>query len=721
MARAVLDGSRIVLETEWRERELCKTVPGCRWDGDARTWWVTLSWSSCVALRGVFAERLEIDDALNNWAAAEIESRVGPCMSLRHATDSSENLHRGSDLEPMQRVGVEFLTTAKRALCGDGMGCITGDAIIHLNRAGKGFKMRLDDAYEHFNGLRGRWSDKVETRARALVDGQLLQHRVVDIVDKGVRETVTIEFESGKSLTATIDHPIARPNGSWTAAADLRHGDTVIGNGVDECLTLETVVSVKSAGQQRVYDMEMDGPHHNFVANGIVVHNSGKTIEAISTVETLALQGHDVFPCLVVCTNTMCWPWKDELEKWTGRSVTVLKGGKQTRIKAIEAGAAYLVINWEGLLGHTRLAGYRSVRLDDKDKELKELNAAGIKTVVADEAHRGKNPKAKQTRAWWYLSHHADFSFALTGTPVVKSPEDLWSIMHGICPEEWPSKTAWVDRYGLISWNPWGGMSVVGLRGDTQEELFKFLDPRFIRRPTQVVVPDIAEKLPPQVREIDMSPKQAKAYKQMRDDMLAQIDNGLAVETSQLTQTIRLVQLASAFAEVPEDNPDGFLMADPSNKIDALLDVIDELDGDPLVVFAQHKQLINLASKRLDRLKIEHGLITGDVSELERAQAVARFQSGELPVIMCTLAAGGEGITLTRARHVLFLQRSWSLKDNMQATDRIWRRGQDRPVQPIILVTRGTIEERVMALGEQRELTFEQVVRDQATLRKLLS
>lgn len=566
MALAILDTekNRIVLKTLWRERELCKQA-GAKYDENIRDWTMPLSWASCVILRGVWGSDLEIDDRLNAWAAHELDTRIDPCLELRHAPEATTAVYRHDQLEPMQAVAVQFLATARRALCGDGMG-------------------------------------------------------------------------------------------------------------------------------------------------------SGKTIEAICAVEQM---GDDAFPCLVVSTNTMVRKWVEELEIWSPhRTAVALKGTATQRRKLLESGADWYVINWEGLLGHSRLAGYGSIRLSEKDKTEKELNQIGIKTVIADEAHRGKNPMAKQTRAWWYLSHRADNSFALTGTPIVKHPGDLWSIMHGVAPTDFHSKTSFVDRYCLLSWGLWGGMDIVGLRGDTQDELFRFLDPRFIRRPTRVVVPNIAEKLPPQIREVDMTPKQEKAYKQMRDQMLAEIDNGLVVATNQLTKTTRLVLLASAFGELDAD--ENFMLTDPSCKAEALMDVIEELDEEPLVVFAESRQLIELASRRLTRDKIEHGLITGKISEFERAQAVHRFQNDELQLMLCTLGAGGEGITLTKARHVLFLQRSWSLAKNMQATDRVWRRGQDRPVQPIIIVAKNTIESRVLALGEQRELTFEEVVRDQETLRKLL-
>jgi SNF2 family DNA or RNA helicase len=574
MALAYLDGDKIRLRSEWRERDLCKAA-ACRWDPDTKTWWTNLSWATCVMLRGVFADNLEISQELSDWAGREINSRIEPCLRLRQSTEPREvYCAPGMELEVLQTVGVDFLATAGRALCGDGMG-------------------------------------------------------------------------------------------------------------------------------------------------------SGKTVEAICAVEELALRSHEdngrhVFPVLVICTNTMVRKWAEEIHTWAPHaSVGILKGGAATRRKTMEAGHDYYVINWELLKAHSRVAGYGSIALNEDDKLEKELNALDIGTVIADEAHRGKNPKAKQTRAWWYLSWKARYSLAFTGTPVTRSPEDLWSIMHGIEPTEWPSKTAWIDRYGLKAWSPFGGMNVTGLRGDTQDELFKFLDPRFIRRPTNVIIPDLEKKRDPDIRRIDMAPKQAKAYKQMKKEMIAILDDGdYTMATDTLSQMTRLLQLSSSYIEIDEEGK--VTMTDPSCKVDALMDIVEELDDDPIVVFAMHKQLIDLAAARLTKSSIPYGLITSDVPELERSQYVQQFQQGQLPVFLATLGAGGEGITLTKAKHVLFMQRSFSRTQNEQATDRVWRRGQDRPVQPIWLLSEGTLEERVIQAGEERDATFEEIVRDEATIRRML-
>jgi SNF2 family DNA or RNA helicase len=116
------------------------------------------------------------------------------------------------------------------------------------------------------------------------------------------------------------------------------------------------------------------------------------------------------------------------------------------------------------------------------------------------------------------------------------------------------------------------------------------------------------------------------------------------------------------------------------------------------------------------------GLVTGDVPDYERAENVRQFQAGEMKVLLLTLAAGGEGLTLTAASTAIFLQRSWSAVQNSQAEDRIHRIGQDAASVNIIdVVTEGTIEDRVREVLAEKAGMLEEVARDAATLKEWLA
>jgi len=237
--------------------------------------------------------------------------------------------------------------------------------------------------------------------------------------------------------------------------------------------------------------------------------------------------------------------------------------------------------------------------------------------------------------------------------------------------------------------------------------------------------------LPPVLRErrdIEMSTKQKKAYTQMRDIMIAELEGGGAlIAPSPLTQTTRLLQFASSYAEGSVDELTDemkVILAEPSCKVDALMGDISSGDygEDSVAVCAVSRQLIELLSTAMTKAKIPHGLITGAQSEDERQQAVDDFQSGKIKWILFTAQAGGVGITLTAARRLVMLQRPWSLVDYKQALDRVHRIGSEIHDSIVIMdyVTEGTIEERVIQVLDEKADNFEQIVRDKTQLLKML-
>ena len=359
---------------------------------------------------------------------------------------------------------------------------------------------------------------------------------------------------------------------------------------------------------------------------------------------------------------------------------------------------------------------------------LRELNGIDFKAVIADEIHRSKDPKSKQSRALWAATGDADIRFALTGTPIANNVVDLWAILHWLSPKDWPSKTKWIDRMVDTMLNAFGGMMVLGVKAHMQDEFYKSVNPYMRRMLKKVVLPHLPPVLTER-RDVEMSTKQKKAYEQMRDLMIAELgDEGDVVTApSVLTQTIRLLQFASSYATLEVDETTGeqkTILNAPSCKIDALMEDIENGDfgDDSVAVSAVSKQLINLLSAELTKKKIAHGLITGDQDEDERQQAVDDFQAGKIKWILFTAQAGGVGITLTAARRLIMLQRPWSLVDYKQVLDRVHRIGSEVHDSIVITdyVTDGTIEERVIQVLETKADNFEQIVRDKNQLLKLL-
>ena len=586
--------NHIIINADWRFKELCKSIPGSGYDAKTQMWKVPVSWSACLALRSTFKTDLEIGQKLTDWAANERSTRVDPANELRNL----ELLPDGEgdqDLFPHQRAGVKFLSTAKKALLADEPGL-------------------------------------------------------------------------------------------------------------------------------------------------------GKTAQAIRSLKQLQSQGEQVFPSLIVCPNTLKKNWAREFKKWwpdSGLNIQVITGTAAQRRKQFEQeNVDVYIINWESLRTHSRLSAYGSIALakciecgghDERtilnkcEVHKRDLNLIDFKSVIADEMHRSKDPKSKQSRALWAATGDAKVRFALTGTPIANNVLDLWAILHWIAPEEWPSKTRWIDRMVDTMLNAFGGMMVLGVKPHMDSEFQATVNPRMRRMLKANVLPWLPEMMFER-RDVEMSTKQAKAYKQMRDNMIAELESGeTLVAASVLTQTTRLTQFASSFAELVTDENTGepkAILAEPSCKVDALLDDIKSGDfgEDSVAVCAVSRQLIELLSARLTKEKIEHGLITGAQNEEERQKAVDDFQSGKIKWILFTAQAGGVGITLTAARRLVMLQRPWSLVDHKQAIDRIHRIGSEIHDSVIVMdyVTEGTIEERVLQVLETKADNFEQIVRDKDRLLDLL-
>lgn len=472
---------------------------------------------------------------------------------------------------------------------------------------------------------------------------------------------------------------------------------------------------------------------------------TGKTRQAYMAMMQLHMNGENPFPALVVAPNSTKISWKREGELvWPGLQITVVKGSAAQRRKQLEEPAHVYVMNWESVRGHSRLAPFGSIALkrcpecggtDEKvnhtscEVHPRELNQIEFKTVIGDEIHRAKDPRAKQTRAFWAATGDAPFRFGLSGTPIANAVDDLWTVLHWLSPDEWPGKTAYMDRFCDIAYNAFGAATVMGVKHHMEAEFFGGLDPRLRRMPKALVL-DFLPPVRSERRDVEMAPKQKKAYEQMRDQMVAELkDDELYQTTSPLTRVMRMLQFASSYAEIERverfnqktqkmEIDEYVRLHDPSCKLDAFMNDIDDFGEDSVVVFAVSRQLIEMLSARMTKANIPHGLITGAQDADERQQHMDDFQAGKTKFILCTIAAGGTGITLTKARVAVFLQRDWSMINNYQAEARIHRIGSEQHESVVMIdyITADTMEEVVIDAVERKSRALERVLRDKSLL-----
>lgn len=474
---------------------------------------------------------------------------------------------------------------------------------------------------------------------------------------------------------------------------------------------------------------------------------SGKTRSAISTVENLFEEGNDVFPILVVGPSATKYPWKKEFDEvWPGLTVTVVDGSATKRRKQLETPAHVYVMNYEAVRTHSKLAPYgnkamkRCVECGGEDPKVrasacqsheKELNRIEFKTVIADEVHRMKDGSSQTTRAVKAAIGDAENRIAMSGTPIANTPEDLWSILNFLYPRSFSSKTRFIDRYLVQSQNTWGGMEILGLKPDMLEEFFTVIDPITRRMPEEYVL----AHLPPKVyteRVVEMGTKQAKAYKDMRKSMITELDSGTVIVESPLIKSMRLLQFASSYAEIiPSEEPAtlggddtepklNLKLAEPSCKIDAIMEDIEKGDfgDDSVVIFAVSRQLIELLSEHMEKKNIPHAMITGSQSAAQKNFAIEDFQSGRVKYVLCTVAAAGTGITLTKGRIAAFLQRPWSNIHNKQAEARVRRIGSEmhESILYIDYITKDTIESKVFYSLDVKNQNLQTILRDDEVL-----
>lgn len=674
MAFADRDGDSIVVKTEYRDKDLIRQCPGALYDVNAHVWRIPLSWAGCLTLRGLFRERLEISDDLNKWAGEFIEDFVKPSMRMREELDAPGD----ADLYPFQRAGVRWLSHVKTGLLTDEMG--TGKTIQSIRTAVQ-ITRELDNPFPALvvcpNSMKRTWQKEFAAwwpgvEVVIMEGGRTSRLKQIELVQQGKAHVLVANWESLRG------HSRLAPYGS---------------------IRLKRCVDCDPSLRNEVQSAEVD------------LNAAKERLDALDA----TMREFEGEPELEHQT--------DDPNREAQRAVF------NAQRDVLQASVADLTqLFKEAERKHARRNCERCAR---------ELNDITWKTIWADELHKGKEPRAKQTRALWALrTDGTKYRYGLTGTPIANAPEEFWSALHFIDPKAWPTRSKYIDRWCLQSFNPFGGMTIIGLKPETKEEFFKITDPYVRRMPKALVLKD----LPPKVystRYVEMSPKQKKAYEAMRDDMVAQLDDAgggdRLVAVNPLTQLTRLTQFASSFGELVTEevkNPDTGLMepkvvvklTDPSNKVDALVEELESLNGKPCGVFAQSRQLIELASARLEKLKIPHVLIVGNQSAFERQLSIERFQRGEVAAVLATVGAGGIGITLTRGDTCIFLQRSWSMIENAQAEDRFHRIGseQHESINIIDIVSQGTIEEGQRLALEAKGDRMQEILRDKEFISRLL-
>ena len=327
-------------------------------------------------------------------------------------------------------------------------------------------------------------------------------------------------------------------------------------------------------------------------------------------------------------------------------------------------------------------------------RDAADLRKITWRRVVVDEAQAIKN--AATTQATAIRSLPAASRIAVTGTPVENRLADLWSILEFANPGLLGAAATFKKRYA----------EPIERHGDDEaaERLRRFTSPFVLRRvkTDRSIIADLPEKLEMDLL-CNLTAEQSALYQAVVDDMLERIESTDGIERRGLvlaTMT-KLKQVCNHPAQFLRD---GSNLAGRSGKLQRLDEILDEVlaVGDKALLFTQYAEFGAMLRGHLaGRFGREVLFLHGGVSKKARDEMVQRFQSGDVaapPLFLLSLKAGGTGLTLTAANHVVHVDRWWNPAVEDQATDRAYRIGQARAVQVRKFVCAGTIEEKIATM-----------------------
>jgi non-specific serine/threonine protein kinase len=401
------------------------------------------------------------------------------------------------------------------------------------------------------------------------------------------------------------------------------------------------------------------------------------------TVQLLALLAHDAEggPSLLVCPMSLVGNWQREAARFTPHlRVHVHHGKERARGKRFTdaVAAADLVVTTYALAA----------------RDAPDLRKISWRRVVVDEAQAIKNAATKQSTA--IRSVPSVTRLAVTGTPVENRLADLWSILEFVNPGLLGPAATFKKRYA----------EPIERHGDevAAERLRRFSGPFILRRvkTDRSIIADLPDKLEMDVV-CNLTAEQAALYQAVVDDMLERIEatDGIERRGLVLATMTKLKQVCNHPAQFLRD---GSRLAGRSGKLECLDDILDEVlaVGEKALLFTQYAEFGALLRGHLaGRFGREVLFLHGGVAKPDRDDMVARFQADDgasPPVFVLSVKAGGTGLTLTAANHVVHVDRWWNPAVEDQATDRAFRIGQRRTVQVRKLVCAGTVEEKIAAM-----------------------
>jgi ERCC4-related helicase len=402
----------------------------------------------------------------------------------------------------------------------------------------------------------------------------------------------------------------------------------------------------------------------------------GKTIQSISFIfSELDEIRKQKLPSLIVCPSSLMYNWQSEFTKFAPEiQAVILDGNKSERMKKQNGLKDIDVI----------IISYPLLRSDIKWYEQQKFH-----TVFYDEAQAFKNPITQTARSVKKIE--ANHRFALTGTPVENSLEELWSIFHVVFP-------------GLFQ-------GLKDYSGLTKKDIAKRIRPFVLRRMKEDVLSELPEK-----REIMESAELLPAQKELYAAYLAKLRHDTLKHLDKNTLRKNRIKILAGLTRLRQIccHPGLFVEGyqGTSAKFIQLMEILEEsrLSGRRVLIFSQFTKMLELIGSELSAKGKTFFYLNGSTPSEERVGMCERFNEGERDLFLISLKAGGTGLNLTSADTVILYDTWWNPAVEEQAADRAHRMGQKNEVQVIKLISPGTIEEKMNELQEKKRHLIQEVI-----------
>jgi len=427
----------------------------------------------------------------------------------------------------------------------------------------------------------------------------------------------------------------------------------------------------------------------------------GKTAQALGW---LSMNTHKAFPAVVICPASLKYNWEREIKKWLGDEIKVqiISGRPNSGHTALKPNQDIYVINYDIVANQTMEEQTNQPGRMDKKKERIEIPGTGWvdflpkikpKTIILDEFHYIKNSKAQRTKAIKKLAKECDHVIGLSGTPIINRPVEFFNGIELINPQLFPGWWYYVHQF-CGAYNDGWGMQVNG--ASNTEQLHKILTSTIMVRRKKA---EVLEDLPAKTRSIVPLYIDPTEYKRAEEDIIEWIaekeGNKKADQAAQAEQLVRFEALKQLAVNAKMD--------EAIEWIKAFLE-----SDEKLIVFADHKFVIEHLMKNFKKIAVK---IDGRVPNHKRMNAVDKFQNDPECRLFIGSKAAKEGLTLTAASNVAFMEFWWTPLDHDQAEDRCYGRLSDiHGANIYYLVALGTIEEKIAELLDKKRKVLDAVL-----------